>query len=135
MVDCHADLTSLYGFYYPSASGFVVMRCGMGARIIVLAPVDGDPKVQGIALRPLIVTTVDGRGRIKEVLHIENHEAVCDLCDSLIALTRKELEERARGYVVIVDGRVVQIICETCRKKFWSVKMIDTRNGECALLC
>jgi len=30
------------------------------------------------------------------------------------------LEERVRGYTIIVDGRIVQIICETCRKKFWS---------------
>jgi len=40
---------------------------------------------------------VDRRGRIKEVLHIEKHEAVCDLCGSLIALTKKELEGRARA--------------------------------------
>jgi hypothetical protein len=32
----------------------------MGARMIVLAPVDGDPRIQ-------------------EVLHIEKHEAICDL--------------------------------------------------------
>jgi len=32
---------------------------------------------------------------------------------------KKELGERARGYAVIVDGRIVQIICEECRKRFW----------------
>ena len=83
----------------------------MGARMIVLAPVDGDP-------RPLIITTVEKRGKIREVLHIEKHEAVCDLCEGLIALMKRELEERARGYAVIIDGRIVQIICETCRKRF-----------------
>jgi len=66
-----------------------------------------------------MATTVDRRGRIKEVLHVEKHEAVCDLCGSPIALTKKELEERARGYAVIVDGRIVQVICEDCRKRFW----------------
>jgi hypothetical protein len=91
----------------------------MGARMIVLAPVDSDPRIQKIALRPLIVTTVDRRGKIKEILHIEKHEVVCDLCGGLIALTKKELEERARDYAVIVDGRAVQIICETCRRRFW----------------
>jgi len=30
-------------------------------------------------------------GKIKEILHIEKHEAVCDLCGSLIALTKREL--------------------------------------------
>jgi len=36
-----------------------------------------------------------------------------------IALTKKELEERAKGYSVIIDGRTVQIICKECRKQFW----------------
>jgi uncharacterized protein with PIN domain len=89
------------------------------ARIIVLAPVDDSPRIQEFALRSLIIMTVDGRGEIKETLHIEKHEAVCDLCRSLIALTRRELDERARGYTVIVYGRVMQIICETCGRRFW----------------
>jgi len=58
-------------------------------------------------------------GRIREVLHIEKHETVCDLCGGLTALTKKEPEERARGYAVIVDGRIVQVICKKCRKRFW----------------
>jgi hypothetical protein len=37
----------------------------MGAKMIVLTPVDGDPRVQEFALRPLIITTVDRRGKIK----------------------------------------------------------------------
>jgi len=45
----------------------------MNVEMIVLAPVDGDPRVQELALRPLIITTVDRRGKIKEVLHIEKH--------------------------------------------------------------
>jgi len=45
--------------------------------------------------------------KIRKVQYIEKHEAVYDLCGSLIALTRKELGERARGYAVIVDGRIV----------------------------
>jgi len=59
--------------------------------------------------------------RIRKAQHIEieKHEAVYDLCRSLIALTRKELRERTRGYAVIVDGRIVQAICEKCRKRFW----------------
>jgi len=55
----------------------------MGARMTILAPIDRDPRAQEIALRPLIVTTVDRRGKIKGVLHIEKHEAVCDLCGDL----------------------------------------------------
>ena len=35
---------------------------GMGARMIILAPVDGDPRIQEIALRSLIVAMVDRRG-------------------------------------------------------------------------
>ena len=69
---------------------------GMGSRMIVLTPVDGDPRVQEFALRPLIITTVDKKCRIKEILHIEKNEAICDLCGSLIAFTRKELGGRAR---------------------------------------
>jgi len=57
--------------------------------------------------------------RIRKVQHIERHEAICDLCGSPIALTKKELGERARGYAVIVDGRIVQIICEACKRRFW----------------
>jgi hypothetical protein len=38
----------------------------MGARMIVLVPVDGDPRIQEIALRPLIATTVDRRGGSKK---------------------------------------------------------------------
>jgi len=56
--------------------------------------------------------------RIGKVQYIERHEAVCDLCGSLIALTRKELGERARGYAVIVNGQIVQVICEVWRKRF-----------------
>jgi len=47
--------------------------------MIVLAPDDGDPRIQEFALRPLIISTVDRRGGIKEVLHIEKHEEVYDL--------------------------------------------------------
>ena len=57
----------------------------------ILAPIDRDPRAQEIALRPLIVTTVDRRGKIKGVLHIEKHEAVCDLCGDPIVLTKREL--------------------------------------------
>jgi hypothetical protein len=32
---------------------------------------------------------------------------------------RKGLEERVRGYAVIVDGRIIQVIYETCRRRFW----------------
>jgi len=91
----------------------------MAAKMIVLTPVESDSRVQELALRPIIVTTVDRRGKIKEVLHIERHEAVCDLCGGLIALMRRELKERTRGYAVILDGRIVQVICETCRRRFW----------------
>jgi len=35
----------------------------MDARMIVLAPVDGDPRIQEFALRPLIITTIDRRVR------------------------------------------------------------------------
>jgi len=61
----------------------------MSARMIVLVPIDGDPRIQEFALRPLIITTVDKRGKIREVLHIEKHEVVCDLCGRLIALTKR----------------------------------------------
>jgi len=59
---------------------------------------------------------VDRRDRIREVLHTKKHEAVCDPCGGLIAPTRKELEEGVRRYAVIVDGRIVQVICEECRR-------------------
>jgi len=36
-----------------------------------------------------------------------------------MALTKEELEERAKGYAVIIDGQIVQVICEGCRKRFW----------------
>jgi hypothetical protein len=36
---------------------------------------------------------------------------------SLIDLTKRELEERARGCAVIINGRVAQVICETCKKE------------------
>jgi len=85
--------------------------------MIVLTPVDGDPRVQEFALRPLLITTVDKKDRIREVLRIEKHEAVCDLCGGLIALTKRELGERAGGYAVIMGRRIVQIICETCKKE------------------
>jgi len=62
--------------------------------------------------------------RIRKAQYIEKHGALCDLCRRLIALTRKELEERTRGYAVIVDGRIVQVICETCRKRFWIVWVV-----------
>ena len=54
--------------------------------------------------------------RIEEALHIERHEAVCDLCGGFIALTKRELGERAKGYAIIVDDQIVQIICEECQK-------------------
>ena len=91
----------------------------MSSRMIILAPVDRDPRIQEFALRPLTISTVDKKGKIREVLHIEKHETVCDPCGGLIALTKRELEERARGYAVMVDGGIVQIICETCRKRLW----------------
>ena len=43
----------------------------------------------------------------------------------LITLTKKEPEERAKGYAIIVDGRIIQVICEECRKRFW--KWMDER--------
>ena len=76
----------------------------MSARMIVLAPFDGDPRVQGSALRPLIITTIDKRVRSERSCYIEKHEAVYDLCRGLIALTRKELGGRVRGYTDIVNG-------------------------------
>jgi hypothetical protein len=90
-----------------------------GARMIVLVLVDGDPMIREFALRPLIITTVDRRGRIRWVLHIEKHEAVCDLCGGLTALTKKELMWKTRGYAVIVDGRVAQVISEAYEGRFW----------------
>jgi len=80
----------------------------MGARMIVLTPIDGDPRIQEFALRPLIITTVDRRDKIGEVLHVKKHEVFCDLCEGLIALTKKGLVKRARRYAVIVDGRIGQ---------------------------
>ena len=41
------------------------------------------------------------------------------MCGGLIALTKRELEERLKGYAVIVDGKIVQVICEEYRKRFW----------------
>jgi hypothetical protein len=29
-------------------------------------------------------------------------------------------KERVRGYAVIMDGWMLQIICKTCRKRFWN---------------
>ncbi|MCF3653018.1 MAG: hypothetical protein L2C94_002470 [Aigarchaeota archaeon] len=43
--------------------------------MIILAPIDGDPRIQEFALKSLIVTIVDRRAKIKEVLHNEKHEA------------------------------------------------------------
>ena len=48
----------------------------MNVRMTVLAPVNGDPRIQEFALKLLIITTVGMRGRIKDVLHIENHKAI-----------------------------------------------------------
>jgi len=52
-----------------------------------------------------------------------------------MALTKKELEESARGYAVMIGGRIVQIICETCRKRFcgMGVMSMDVLRviGEC----
>jgi hypothetical protein len=62
---------------------------------------------------PLVMTR-EGQG----ILRIKKHETVCDLCGSLIALTKRELEESIRGYAVIVDGRVVQVIYNSYRKRF-----------------
>ena len=36
--------------------------------MIVLTPIDGDPRIQEFALRSLIITMVDRRGKIREVL-------------------------------------------------------------------
>ena len=33
-------------------------------------------------MRPLIIRTVDRKGKIKEALHIEKHEVVCDLWEA-----------------------------------------------------
>jgi hypothetical protein len=52
------------------------------------------------------------------LLIIEKHEVYIDLCGSPIVLTKRGLEERVRGYAVIVDRRIVQVICEECRKRF-----------------
>ena len=75
----------------------------MGARMIVLTPIDGDPGIQEFALRPLIITTVDRRDKIGEVLHVKKHEVICDLCRGLIALTKKELEERANPPTILTS--------------------------------
>jgi len=56
---------------------------------------------------------------LRRLLHIEKHEAVCDLCRGFIALTKRELEERAREYAVIVDDQIIQVIYETCRGRIW----------------
>jgi len=48
----------------------------MNVRMTVLAPVNGDPRIQEFALKLLIIMTVGMKGRIKDVLHIENHKAV-----------------------------------------------------------
>jgi len=82
-------------------------------------PEEFTPQTQESTLSPLITMTVDKKGRIKEALHIEKLEAVCDLCRWLIVPRRKELGERTSGYAVIVDGRMVQVICEECRKRLW----------------
>jgi len=57
-----------------------------------------------------------GSGRLN---YIEKYEAVCDLCGGLIALMKRELEEKAREYAVIVDGRIIRAICEACKRRFW----------------
>ncbi|MCF3653544.1 MAG: hypothetical protein L2C94_005235 [Aigarchaeota archaeon] len=98
---------------------------GAGARTIVLAPVDGDLRTQESASRPLIITTINRRCRIREVLHIEKHEAICELCGGIIALTRKKLEEKVREYAVIVDEQVMRMICETCRKEALGAGLTD----------
>jgi hypothetical protein len=45
-----------------------------------------------MALKPLIITIVDGRGKVKKVLHIERREAVCELYSNFIALARKDIK-------------------------------------------
>jgi len=52
----------------------LTMMEGVDARMIILAPIDGDPRIQEFALKPLIVTIVDRRAEIKGVLHDEKHE-------------------------------------------------------------
>ena len=83
-------------------------------------PEEFTPQTQESTLNPLIITAVDRRDKIREALHIEKREAVYDLCRNSIALTKRELEERAKDYAVIVNGRIVQVICKECRKQFWS---------------
>ena len=29
------------------------------------------------------------------------------------------VEEKAREYAVIVDGRIIRAICEACKRRFW----------------
>jgi hypothetical protein len=44
-----------------------------------LEPVDDDLRAQETASRPLIAMTIDKHSKVKEVLHIEKHGAVCDI--------------------------------------------------------
>jgi hypothetical protein len=67
----------------------------------------------------MVIDRLIGGSKIKEVLHIKKREAVYDLCRNSIVLTKRELEERAKDYAVIVNGRIVQVICKECRKQFW----------------
>jgi hypothetical protein len=39
--------------------------------MIVLTPVEENPRNQKIASRPLIVITVDRHGKVKEIFHVE----------------------------------------------------------------
>ena len=53
----------------------LTMMKGADTRMIVLAPIDGDSRIQEFALKPLIITIVDRRAKIKGVLHNEKHKA------------------------------------------------------------
>jgi hypothetical protein len=81
-----------------------VREMGMGARMMVLAPVDGDPRNQEIALRPLIVMMVDRRSKIKEVLYIKKKRQYVIHTKTRLSLTRGvERKERYERIEVLKD--------------------------------
>ena len=86
-----------------------------------------DLRIQRLVSRPIEIFFGD------LVTTIPKSAIVCDTCNQQVAVTEQDLKNGlSKGYAVIDEDCLVEVVCEDCRKKFFSAApVLDTlEDGE-----
>jgi hypothetical protein len=87
---------------------------------VFLIPIKDDLRLQRLVSRPMEIYDVGGNG-VSLVDVIPKSAILCDACNDRVGVTEKEVKEEGLpvGYAVCEGGFILQVVCETCRRRYF----------------